>query len=272
MAALTWRPQAAMATLILLTGALLLALPPLAVYRLTTPNGRFDPALAESLFILPVAVAGIVTVIQGSLAVALSLAGVVTTVRFRSALRETNDAAYIFLAVAIGVAAGTASLDIGAVLALFFCAAMLLLWGTRRYVLHTPPEAVPPTTERHQHGKHNHGAGTVSGSTAIDAVSAAGDDHLAVITVRARQKDAAQGLVEPWLEARTKSWVLQHSATESDGSASLTYSVRLRKHENPAALASAIQEAVARDSIIVSAAAVNELPAVPGVPASAVPS
>ncbi|GEM_PF-1446248 len=272
MTGLTWRPQVAMATLIALTGALLLALPPLVVYRLTTPNGRFDPSLAESLFILPVAVAGIVTVIQGSLAVALSLAGVVTTVRFRSALRETNDAAYIFLAVAIGVAAGAAALDIGAVLALFFCAAMLLLWATRRYVARKHPEAVLPPLEPHKHDKHEYGEGTASEATAPGMLSAAGEDHHAFIAVHAPQKDAARRLVEPLLGDRTKSWVLQDAATESDGSASLTYSVHMRKHVSPAALASAIHEAGAHDGITASLANANERPSVPTVPASVVPS
>jgi Domain of unknown function (DUF4956) len=256
---LTWRPQVTMATLIALTGALLLALPPLAVYRLTTAADRFDPALAESLFILPVAVAGIVTVIQGSLAVALSLAGVVTTVRFRSALRETNDAAYIFLAVAIGVAAGASALDIGAVLALFFCAAMLLLWATRRYVARRYPLAAPPPR-----GKHKHGGGTVA--TASDAMSAAGEDHHALITVHAQQKDAAQRLVEPLLDERTKSWVLQRAAIESNGSTSLTYSVHLRKHVSAAVVASAIQEAGAHDGMTVTPGAADGAPTVPAVP------
>jgi hypothetical protein len=271
MTGLTWRPQAMMATLIALTGALLLALPMLAVYRLTTPAGRFDPALAESLLILPVAVAGIVTVIQGSLAVALSLAGVVTTVRFRSALRETNDAAYIFLAVAIGVAAGASALDIGAVLALFFCAALILLWGTRRYLARKYPEAVAPSLGVNTHGGHGHGAGAVSGTTVPDAVGAAGEEHHAVITVRAQQKEAAQRLVEPLLAERTKSWVLDHAATESDGSTALTYSVHLRRHVTPQALASAIHEVGAHDGIAVRLGAENETPPVPPVPAASRP-
>jgi uncharacterized membrane protein YhiD involved in acid resistance len=268
MTGLTWRPQAMMATLIALSGALLLALPMLAVYRLTTPAGRFDPALAESLLILPVAVAGIVTVIQGSLAVALGLAGVVTTVRFRSALRETNDAAYIFLAVAIGVAAGASALDIGAVLALFFCAALILLWATRRYVARKYPEAVAPPLWMNTHGKHEHGAGAVSGTTAPDAVGPAGEDHHAVITVHAQQKEAAQRIVEPLLGERTKSWALEHTATEPDGSTALTYSVHLRRHVTPQALASAIHEAGAHDGIAVRLGAESEMPLVPPVPAA----
>lgn len=271
MAGLTLRPQAMMATLIALTGALLLALPLLAVYRLTTPAGRFDPALAESLFILPVAVAGIVTVIQGSLAVALSLAGVVTTVRFRSALRETNDAAYIFLSVAIGVAAGASALDIGAVLALFFCTALILLWAARGYVARTHPEAVAPPLLTNTPGRHRHGADAGPAMTALDAVGAAGEEHHAVITVHAQQKEAAQRLVEPLLVERTKSWVLEHAATESDGSTALTYSVHLRRHVTPQALASAIHEAGAHDGIAVRLGAESEMPPVSPVPAVARP-
>jgi hypothetical protein len=197
-------------------------------------------------------VAGIVTVIQGSLAVALGLAGVVTTVRFRSALRETNDAAYIFLAVAIGVAAGASALDIGAVLSLFFCAALILLWATRRYVARRYPESGPPPLWVNTHGKHRHEAGAPPGAAPPGVAGTQGEEHHAVITIHAPQKDSGQRLAEPLLVARTKSWALDHSATEPDGSATLAYSVHLRRHESAEALVAAIQEAGAHDGITAS--------------------
>jgi hypothetical protein len=251
-----WRRQYAIATLLALTGALLLALPPVLVYRVTTPRDRFDGALAQSIFILPVAVAGIVTVIQGSLAVAFGLAGVVTTVRFRSALRDTDDAAYIFLAVAIGVAAGAAALDIATVLSGFFCGAMLLLWGARSYAERTGHFAWVAKDQK----KHK-GDGAKDGSAGHDAKSADEADRHAVLLIHAPQSDIGHRLVEPVLGDLTKSWALQHVTTEPDGSASLAYAVRLRKHMSPGALVSAIQVAVGPNGITATAATPVQSPA-----------
>jgi Domain of unknown function (DUF4956) len=261
-----WRRQYAIATLLALTGALLLALPPVLVYRVTTPADRFDSALAQSIFILPVAVAGIVTVIQGSLAVAFGLAGVVTTVRFRSALRDTDDAAYIFLAVAIGVAAGAAALDIATVLSGFFCAAMLLLWGARLYAERTGHAAwVTKQKKKHKGGE---GAKEVNHEVAS---TEEGDRH-SVLVIHAPRSDIGQRLVEPLLGSLTKSWALQHVTTETDGSASLTYSVHLRKHMSAAGLVSAIQVAAGGSGIGATAATPVQSPAAVGAPSTVTPS
>ena len=81
----------------------------------------------HSSIILAPTVAGILIVIQGSLAMAFSLAGVATAVRFRNSLKDTNDAVYVFVAVAIGLAAGVQALDIALVISLIFSAAVVLL-------------------------------------------------------------------------------------------------------------------------------------------------
>lgn len=239
---LVWRRPAMLATLLALTAALLLALPVVAVYRWTTPPDRYDPALAQSVFILPATVAGIVLVIQGSLALAFSLAGVVTTVRFRSALKDTNNAAYIFMAVAIGVAAGAEAVDIAAVLALFFSVAMILLYIARSRVLERG-KAVPqvPAAGKHQGTKHP------------DAVpDAARDDHHADLLVQAPSADVAQHLVEPLLTGMAKSWTLLRVVPDSAGATALTYEVRLRKHGDPLELARAITLAGEDHQIVAS--------------------
>jgi lysylphosphatidylglycerol synthetase-like protein (DUF2156 family) len=247
--ALVWRRPVMFATLIALTGALLLALPPLLVYRVTTPADRYDSSLAQSIFILPVAVAGIVTVIQGSLAVAFSLAGVVTAVRFRSALKDTDDAAYIFLAVAIGVAAGAAALDIATVLAAFFCAALLLMWAARQYAVRTGGRG----WVTRETSKRKRKQGAPAGGEARPDGDGETDRHT-VLIVRASEGERARRLVEPVLADLTKSWALQQVAPERDGSTSLTYVVHLRKHMSPAGLGSAIEAAGSAERITATVA------------------
>ncbi|RPH64768.1 MAG: hypothetical protein EHM89_00910, partial [Acidobacteria bacterium] len=79
------RVDLALSTLIILTGVLALMLPVAWVYMSTRYNkGGPDQQVAQVLIFLPLVVAGIVLVVQNSLALAFSLAGVVAAVRFRS--------------------------------------------------------------------------------------------------------------------------------------------------------------------------------------------
>jgi len=52
----------------------------------------------------------VVLIVRDSVALAFSLAGIVAAVRFRNTLRDTKDAVYIFLAIAVGLAAGCSRL------------------------------------------------------------------------------------------------------------------------------------------------------------------
>ena len=65
---------------------------------------------------------------QNSLALAFSLAGIVAGVRFRLTLDDTLDASYIFVAIAVGLAAGIEALEIGIVLTIFFNYFVLVFW------------------------------------------------------------------------------------------------------------------------------------------------
>jgi hypothetical protein len=77
---------------------------------------------------LPGVVAAIVLVVQHSLALAFSLAGIVAGVHFRRALQDTFDALFILVAIGSGIAAGVAALEIAAVLTVFFCYSTLYVY------------------------------------------------------------------------------------------------------------------------------------------------
>ena len=101
-------------------GSLLLMLPVSWVYKAIHLDGEHDHSLDETTLILPAVVAGIVMVVQHSLALAFSLAGIVAGVQFRRALSDTFDTLFIFVAIAVGIAAGIKALDIALVLTVFF--------------------------------------------------------------------------------------------------------------------------------------------------------
>ena len=111
-------------------GALLLMVPISWVYLITTRSKKVDRSFAQTMIVLPVIVAGIAAIVQNSLALAFSLAGIVAAVRFRFTLTEPAHALYVFVAIAIGLAAGISALGIAYVTPLAFVYTNLLLWRT----------------------------------------------------------------------------------------------------------------------------------------------
>jgi hypothetical protein len=108
-------------------GAIVLMLPIRWVYMRVGLTQNYNHSVAASLIILPLIVTGIVVIVQFSLALAFSLAGIVAGVRFRTTLKNTSDALFVFVAIGVGLAAGTSSLGIGLVMSVFFSYAVLLL-------------------------------------------------------------------------------------------------------------------------------------------------
>lgn len=110
---------------IVLIGVWLLMLPVSWVHRGIHQVSYHDHSLDETTLILPGVVAAIVLVVQHSLALAFSLAGIVAGVQFRRALQDTFDALFILVAIGTGIAAGVKALEIAAVLTVFFTYATL---------------------------------------------------------------------------------------------------------------------------------------------------
>jgi uncharacterized membrane protein YhiD involved in acid resistance len=54
--------------------------------------------------------------------------GIVAAVRFRNTLKDTKDAVYIFLAIAVGLAAGVQSFSVAFVVTVIYAAVILVLW------------------------------------------------------------------------------------------------------------------------------------------------
>lgn len=120
--------ELALITLLSLLGTLVLMLPVTWVYMSARTVPGHNQGVVQTLIILPLVVAGIIIVVQNSLALAFSLAGVVGAVRFRTTLRDTRDLVFIFLAIAVGFCAGVQGLAVGALLSIVFNLVMLLTW------------------------------------------------------------------------------------------------------------------------------------------------
>jgi len=129
-------------------GSVALMVPVTWTYLAIRSRSKMDQSLLETILILPIAVTGIVLIVQNSLALAFSLAGVVAGVRYRYSLKSTADSLFIFLAVGVGLASGVGMLLVAAVMSAIFNYTFLLLWelnygGTedaKHYMRHSPRE------------------------------------------------------------------------------------------------------------------------------------
>lgn len=112
--------QGALSLVYVMVATLLLMLPVSWVYKAIHTDSIYDHSIDTTTLVLPAVVAGIVTVVQHSLALAFSLAGIVAGVRFRRALNDTFDTLFILASIGVGISAGVNSIEIAVVLTFFF--------------------------------------------------------------------------------------------------------------------------------------------------------
>lgn len=131
-------PKTPGGAVVALLGGLALMCPVAWMYMKTKPTARYDSSLVQTIVVLPIVISGVVVIVRDSLTLAFSLAGIVAAVRFRNTLRDTKDAVYVFLAIAVGLAAGVQALSIAFVVTIIFVIVVLVLW---RFDVGTEPLA-----------------------------------------------------------------------------------------------------------------------------------
>src|ERR1041385_6627661 len=122
------RLELGLTTAFLLVSTLALMLPVTWVYMSARSGQGHNQSVVQALLVLPMVVAGIVLVVSNSLALAFSLAGIVAAVRFRTNLSDARDVVFIFLAIAIGFAAGVQDITIALLLSVIFNFVLVLIW------------------------------------------------------------------------------------------------------------------------------------------------
>ena len=110
--------------------AILVSLPVSWTYMAVRGGHEYDQSLVNTIIVLPMVVTGIVIIVQNSLALAFSLAGIAGAVRFRNSLKSSGDALFILLAVGTGLAAGIGAIELAAVISIAFNYCFAMLWIT----------------------------------------------------------------------------------------------------------------------------------------------
>ena len=232
-----------------ITGALLLALPLAFVYVRTRTSQKYDQSIIQTVIMLPIVVTAILVVVQDSLALAFSLAGIVAAVRFRNNLKESGDATYIFGSIGIGFAAGIHALSVAMVLSVTFVLLELGLWrvnataefermfarfcepsGADRADIAAAARAEPPRAEPALALAAPGTAVPLHAAQGIVAPSGTDGKRAAErLRVHCTDLDAARPLVEALLDAEAKRWTFLTATRHPGGGGLLEYEVRPRK-------------------------------------------
>jgi small basic protein len=203
--------------------ALVLALPMAFVYVRTRTRDKYDHSLVQTVIVLPITVAAVLIVVQNSLALAFSLAGVVAAIRFRNNLKESRDAVYIFGSLGIGFATGVHQPEIAIALSVLFCAVELALW---KLDIGADHEATFCKLCGHASLPHEHVAIAPPGDPAATAETGVSRDFR--IRVFVTDPGPGRRAVEPALEELVKRWEFLASG-EGGGRRYLDYQVHLKK-------------------------------------------
>jgi Domain of unknown function (DUF4956) len=262
--------ELAITTFLIMIGTLALMLPVSWVYMSAQRTRTYNQSIVQTLIILPIVVAGVILIVRNSLALAFSLAGVVSAVRFRTTLKDSRDLVFIFLAIAVGFAAGVQTLTVGVMVSVVFNFLLLLIWryDFGRNVLE--PTASSQWTGPLTNLAEKRGDSTVPDRDLVLALTpnqvsvlaqrfkrvrnVLGDDdkkprYNAILSITTNAIGESQQLVGVVLDKITKRWKLDDVVSNDGKPSELYYLVRMRKTATRDEFLTAIR-ATAGDSIL----------------------
>src|SRR5690625_3402917 len=98
------------------------------VYQKTFTGARYSQAFVHSIIMMSVIVSVVMNVISGNSGVAFGLFAIFSLIRFRSAVTNAKDIAYIFFGLCVGMTSGLYYFDLAIVLTLFASLLFYLLY------------------------------------------------------------------------------------------------------------------------------------------------
>ena len=76
------------------------------MYRLVTPSVNYSVAIQQTLLYIAMIASLVMLIISNQLARAFTLVGALSVIRFRTPVKDTRDASFVFLALAAGMGSG----------------------------------------------------------------------------------------------------------------------------------------------------------------------
>ena len=97
------------------------------IYRIESREGFYSRGFNKTLALLPMITAAIVLAMQSNLVVSLGMVGALSIVRFRNAVKNPSDLAYLFLSISLGILLGAQLYELAVFTALAFTAMVFFL-------------------------------------------------------------------------------------------------------------------------------------------------
>jgi hypothetical protein len=252
-----------LSTAFILLSTLALMLPVTWVYMSARSAQGHNQSVVQVLIVLPMIVAGVVLIVSNSLALAFSLGGVVAAVRFRTNMADSRDIVFIFLAIAVGFAAGVQDITIALTLSCIFNFVLVVLWryDFGRTVLEPTASSQWAEPLGDLAGK-DHGGNVVPDRDLVLALTPTKVEALAerfervrvllgpngkkprfdaVLAVTTTELEGAQKHIEKTLNNVSKRWKLDEVVTNVGKPSELYYLVRQRKSVTGDAMVTAIR-------------------------------
>lgn len=212
--------------------AFLYSLPVVWVYRWTRTRKKYDQAFAQTLLVVPIAIALVVFLVKDSLALAFSIAGIVAAVRFRTSLNETMDAIYMFIVIGIGLAAGIQYGSVAILASVAFNAIVIVVWrmnwGAEPVVLDGFRLVHPPG------GSSLPGGGDPRANKKPKPFNAQ-------LKVHTSRTGSAQHATESILPTFASRWQLANIVERELEASIVEFDVRLKKKADPEAFTAALE-------------------------------
>ncbi len=237
-------PEVTVPVLMALIAAFTVTLPVTWVYHWTRPRKRYSQAFAHTLLVVPIAIALVVFLVKGSLALAFSLAGIVAAVRFRTSLDEPMDAVYMFITIGIGLSAGIHLLLTALIASVIFNAIALGVWRSN---IGATPAVIDGWTlvETDESGQLLGVSGTLQPTIAMSG--AKGEKPFnAQLRIHTTKVDIAQRSAFPILEANTSRWQVGQVIQQEDGTAIVEFDLRIKKSADLALFIQKIEQSEAQ--------------------------
>ena len=207
----------------------LFALPVTWVYRWTRPRKKYSQAFAQTLLVVPIAIALVVFLVKDSVALAFSLAGIVAAVRFRTSLNEPMDATYMFIVIGIGLAAGIQYGSVAILASVAFNTVALGVWR-----MNWGAEPAVTSGFRLVHSAKEGSGGAQAGKKP--------KPYNAKLRVHTTQIEAAQQAAVVLLPTYATRWEQVRTVKQEDGTAIVEFDVRLKKKTDPAVFTAALEK------------------------------
>src|SRR5690606_9102981 len=115
-------------TIIAMDTAAILSLAIIKVYQISFNGERYSQFFVHTIIIMSVVVSVVMNVVSNNAGVAFGLFAIFSLIRFRSAVTDAKDIAYIFFGLCVGMTAGLYQFSLAILLTIFSCLVLYFLY------------------------------------------------------------------------------------------------------------------------------------------------